>query len=224
MLKYIKSEELINEVKNQLSYWFDSNMLDESTLYARIRYCLSKMGMNILPRKIDIIEINNYRGNLPNDFQYLCMALACREEFAYKHSRFDNIVYLKEEKVCEVNLCESKCNMILDNCGNIFKITQSFEKKPIKYKWTEFEVLKIANKSRPKCIKDCFNFTKKGENEIEIKEKEIITTFCDGLIYIEYMALLEEENEYLIPDNETIKEWIKADMVEQCFKTLYYNN
>lgn len=223
LINYIESDTLVAEVKNILKSWFDSSKTDESYFYPVLKRCLSKLKFNAYPEKFAIISVENYKAKLPKDFFRLCQALACLQEFAEDYDRYDEVINTEERHVCELNLCETVCDVCHDGCGNMYKVIQTFNRRPEKLYWNAFEVLCIGEDTKPMCTKDCFNFGSKAKNEIEIKNGEIHTTFCEGLIYIEYLAFLEQDDNFLIPDNETIINWIKSEMIYEILKNLYYN-
>lgn len=221
-MNYITSDIVIAEVKNFLDLYWSAKKLDDSILFSTIRECLAKLKFKTHPLKMDILEVNNYKVDLPDDFQSLCVALACHVEQCIEKP-YNPAIRTEERHVCELNLCETKCDVCHDDCGNMFKIVQVFDDYYTTKEWTKFEVLNISKGSKPKCTKDCFNFRSKTGNEIEIKNNKVYTTFPEGLIYIEYIALLERDGLYLIPDNERIIKWIKDELIRTCIQYLYLN-
>jgi hypothetical protein len=218
-MKYISSTAIIDEVKNELSFWFENHSVDETLLYPCIRFCMSKIKLDHYPEKTGILQVENYKATLPKDFKQLCIALACTSGFerAYTH----DVEITEERTVCELNVCETICDVCTDSCGSMYKIIQKF---PTHWKeWNSFDLLKPTSKSYPYCYKNCFNFRSKSKNEIEINGNVMHTNFEQGLIYIEYIQDLETEDDYQIPDNETVIAWVKAEMIFKIFQTLFYN-
>ena len=223
-MKYISSDIVINELKDKLSTWFDGNHVDDSILYPRIEHCLSKISLDNHPEKFTVLEIEQGKAKLPSDFKQLCLALSCMPRVKENElSRFNEVINTEERHVCELNLCESSCDVCHDECGNMYQMVQTFNRYPEKIVWDTFDVLCIGKDTKPLCSDDCFNFRSKSPNHIEIKNGYLHTNFDDGLVYIEYVAKLEDGVHFLIPDHPTIKEWIKADMIHEVFQTIYYN-
>lgn len=218
-MNYIKGSEIINRVANKLSTWFDSNQVDESVLYPKIEWAISKMGLKIFPEKSVILEIENGEAILPKDFYKLCMALACVKEVI---SDPVEIIYTEEQTVCELNLCETVCDVCTDDCGNMFKVVQKF---PRYHKtFTSFDILCPTKRSLPECSDNCFNFKSRSKNQVDIINGKMITNYNKALVYVEYIAFPEMDGDYLIPDNPTIIEWIEALLVFEVFQVLYFNN
>lgn len=217
-MRYISSNVIIAEVKNKLSKYFDSNLVDESIFYPRIKSCLDELRFDVYEEKIAVLEVENKQADLPEDFKRMCLALACFQEHCIETS---DIIYTEQQHVCELNLCETACDVCHDDCGNMMKIVQKF---PQTYKtWNTFDVLCLTKESLPFCDKNCFNFRSKSKNEIDIRNSKINTNFDRGLVYIEYVASLEGKTDFNIPDQSKIVEWIKADLIHEAFQTMYWN-
>lgn len=219
MITYIEAQELVKEVKNELSPWFEKGALDESYLYPAIRSCLGKMGLRILPVKKDVVKVDNYQAELPCDFYKLATAIGCGME---QWKDFDYLTTnLEEHIVTELQTCKTACDYCSDDCGNLYGIKQYFNSYAVEF--TDLFPLSVSNDARPYCISDCFKF-QGAKDEITIKNGKIYTNFKVGSIYLEYLTNVEADSgDLLIPDNETIKDWIKDEMFFVCFRKLYRN-
>lgn len=222
MIQYTSVDELVREVKNELSTHFERGSLDESFIYPPIKKCLSKMGVRILPTKSDIVNIENYNGDLPCAFYKLVFAVGCHKG-EYKPEPDYLNTKLVEHEVSEsdfINTCKTTCDVCSDSCNNLFEIKQYFNTYSVEF--TNLYPLKVTTDARPYCTDECFKSLRKG-NEITIKNGKIYTAFETGKIYLEYLTLLEEDGELLIPDNEIIKDWIKHEIFFVLFRKLYLN-
>ena len=217
-VKYEPVNNLIQEVKLELHSYFDSNMVDEAIFPSVIRKCLEKIRWDHRPVMWDVIEIDCGKGDLPKNFDKLCLALGC----------FDCTVVTKrpgihtqEYHVCELDLCQTSCDVCHDECGNMYQIVQKFEEYSTSYR--KFELLNPTGHMRPHCVDNCFNFASQSKNEICVVDGKLETNFEKGLVYIEYVAKLEDENGYLVPEKQAIQEWIKAELIHKTVQVLYWN-
>lgn len=219
--QYIDASELVNEVKNELSTYFNQGTLDESYLYPGIRRCLGKMGLKIYPSKTAVLTVDDYKAKLPVDFYKLQIALGC---FQVTTSDID-VTQSKYEEVRYETLPDDTCTyeVCSDTCG-YFSIQQKFDTFTNIY--TTTGVLNVSQDARPYCTNECFAYNDyKKQDEITIKNGKIYTSFTSGQVYIEYLSNLEtEEGDLMIPDNQTIRQWIKDEITLDCFKYLYLNN
>lgn len=217
--QYIDASQVINELKNELGSYFNQGSLDESYLYPRIKWCLGKMGLKIYPSKSDILVIDNYCVRLPRDFYKLQTALGC---FKVTSSVIDTTQSKYEEvRIEELPNCACNYTFCQDECG-AFQIQQKFDTFTNVY--TTTQILSVSEDARPYCTNECFSWAKQGQDQITIKNGKIHTSFQTGQVYIEYLSNLEtEEGDLMIPDSETIKDWIKNELRVVCFRILYDN-
>jgi len=225
-LNFITAQDLLNEVKNDLRVFFERAVVDDSHLYPVVRECLAKLGSKVYPVGNSVIYIENYQGNLPEDFHKLILAVGC---FSYTVKQTPNLnpqLYDVSEAQLEDFLISKPSVTCLDECGENFYVIQRFESFDVTY--SEFTPLSLSNSSIPYCANDCFNKNILYQQQIDISNKKISAGFEKGYIYIDYLQKLETEDmdgkELLIPDFERIKEWIKAACVKKVFQVLYWNN
>lgn len=224
-MKYIKSSEIINEVKNNLSSWFDSNKLDESILYRRIRYCLSKIRYENHPYKNTTLVIENYSTDLPEDLLSLNLALLCYQTTEeHPLSRYDKIQVSTTVKEA-IDWGNADLETVYQNIHNIDGYIEKIvvsnpEFEDITY--NGFVPLYLSNSST-QCTKACLLQQGSTQGQAHIKDGVLYTQVETGLVYIEYYSKLEDNFNYLIPDNERVIDWIISDLIYECFKYLYYN-
>lgn len=221
-LKYIPAQELIKETKNEISSYFEKGSLDESLLYPIIRTCLSKMGLKILPVKKTVLKLDNGKVELPCDFYKMDFALGCG--FCQNIGIDLNVPQFLEYEVSGFNICETECDFCSDDCGNVYGIRQFYNTWTTEF--SELFQLTVGTDAQPFCTSGCFEDLRRSRgNEITIKNGHIYANFLEGYIYIEYLTNLEsDDGDLMIPDQQTIKDWIKHEMLFVCFRKLYMNN
>lgn len=219
-MKYINSSEIVNDVKNRLSSYFSSNKVDDSIFPRAIKNCVDKMGIRILPEKCTVVEVVDCKAELPEDFSMMCLAFLCTNKRTYVPNPTKVI---EQRLVCELDRCETVCDVCHDDCGNMFKI---IEKKSFDaFEYTTFDLLKATKGCRPYCSDGCFNFKSRSCNEFEIKDergqKVLLTNVSDGLIYIEYLADLSTEFDFMLPDHAYIRDWVFEELRREVYAYLY---
>lgn len=224
-MKYVKSTELIQEVKNMLDSYFNANKLDESILYRRIRYCLSKIKFEHHPYKDTVLVIEDYKTELPEDLVNLNVALLCyKQEAQHPLARYEKVVVTEDVQEYfdwgELSVNEVFERIHSDN--NIIEkvIERSQERDPVIY--NTFAPLMLSRQST-----QCTDAFKRNQcsthSQANLRNGILHTTVESGRVYIEYFAELEDDGIYMIPDKPRITEWIIADMMYQCLKYLYIN-
>ena len=205
--KYIKSDVIVNEVKNLLSSYFDQGTLDESILYPKIRWCLDKMGMKVHPYKTAMIGISNKQGKLPLDFYKLNYAIGCGESEVWEDMNgLDQFVpRITEKRIYDVPACKSKFDYCTNECGETYEILQSFEQ--VKYRYWNFFEVKVSS-SKESCSDNCPNINYGCQNDIAIRNGHVYTNF-NGNVYIDYLGTMED---------------IDGDLLlVECLLKLFYN-
>lgn len=209
-LRFVTAQSIVAEVRNELPSLSNLN-IDDTLLYPYIAKCLSRLGEKILPVKNDVLLVCNYKAKLPLDFYKLSLAMACWEgSVKYPLPRIhleDRIITEAEMSVCERAY---QCELCEDNCGNKYKIIQKFDYQEVEFQTTD--LVRVSKQSRNYCENSCFNFKSNSENEITIVGNNILTSWSDGHIYIEYIAS-NTQDDYMIPDYPLITDWIKQELI-----------
>lgn len=217
-MNYISSSDLINELENEMSMYFNTGKVDKSSLPAVIRSCLVKIGVVAMPSKECILEVSNFKAKLPNGLYRILEAMCCLQN---KCIIPDQRITTETKRVCEVDLCERSCDICRDECGNMFKFIQRTEDRILE--WTQVEHLNPSTRSAPFCDNNCFKFKPGCPYEFDIKDGYFHANFEHGMVYLYYKENLENEEGFSIPDFPEITEWIKQSMIVQLFKILYRN-
>jgi hypothetical protein len=223
-MEYIKLNEIVNEVKNTLSSYFENNLVDDSIMYPSIKLLSKKFGLRIRNVKKDVLEVYNSKATIPLDFYKLKLAVGCFERTeVFNDDDYRQPVRITQEtsnyKVnhCETDICTNECNEIV-------RLVQSRLDRTI-FEWTDFKPLKLNTISTTYADKDCHNLKIQSENEITFHKGEIIANFDKGDIYIEYYTLLEDDDQdILIPDNEILINAYRTQMIKDVFEYLMYNS
>ena len=220
-LNYITSDDLIAEVKDELSIWFENGKLDEAYMYSDIRKCLYKMGLKILPIKREVLLVKDYLAKLPKDFHKVTLAMGCFEESQIMEPDVRSPEVIEEVSFCEFGMDDFCGDIILDECGNISKfiVKRKGHYKVIYDRWLPLSMDKVSIYS---CADGCYNTNVKSKEIITIANGKIMTNFAEGIIYLEYYSTLETEDTIQIPDNEIIIAWIRGLLVKRGFEKLYY--
>jgi hypothetical protein len=209
-VRYISSEEVVNDVKNRMSGYFNSGKVDESILPRVIRRCVGLMGIKAKPRKKSVLTIQQYKAELPEDFDSVVLVMGCGTATAWVKDEWPNPARISIETA-------GKCEVCTDQCGNVLKVT--YQDQFQKYQYEDYVVLRAASLSY--CATNCPNTRSKCRYQFEIKEengcKVLITDIPEGHLYMEYVATVEHEAHFDIPAHEYIRDWV----FEECRKEVY---
>lgn len=219
MIKYRRAQEIINQVADDLSSYYDQGLIDFSKLYKVIRKCNAALGEKINPEKQEVIHVKNFKSYLPEDFSALNYAFVCKTKtiLAPPPPKGFQIEY---KTICEGT---KSCSPCITECDNQVVIYQKLDEN-----WTQFkdlEVVRISPKSFNKCNHDCPNVFSKSGNIFTIEEdSSITTTFETGEIYMNYVGVMENSDEdLLIIDHPLVEPYYEAELIKQILKLIVYN-
>jgi|694.fasta_scaffold75644_6 hypothetical protein len=222
-IKYINVEKVVSLVKNQLSSYFETNLVDESVLYENIKYLSSRFGLKIKNVNYDVLEVRNYKATLPYNFYKLKKAVGCFERRqVIKESDYRQPVNVYQEiSHHKINHCET--SICTNECDEVVRLVQSRLDQTV-FEWSEFKPLQIGTSVKNLIDSNCPNLKVEAEDEISINEKEIIANFETGEVYVEYYtSLSNDDGTLLIPDNDIIIKAYRTQMIKDVFEFLIYN-
>ena len=222
-MNYIHTDEIINEVKNRFPTYFASNKVDGCIFPSVLSSSIGKMRLRIYPEKKAMVHIDKCKGELPVDFKSVCLAVACNSKVEWHPTSL--ATKTEERIVCELNLCETVCDVCTNDCGNMYKIIQKIDFK--KFEYQDYELLRPSKNCVHHCASGSPNFMSKSTDEFEVKKTgrgwEMLTNFDEGVVYLEYLGELYLEDGFMVPDNETIREWIFAELRKETYSYLWDN-
>lgn len=182
--------ELMAIVKNDMHKWDAEGLIDEGSLIKTVMYCNDKLGIPIREIREVAIPIEDFRGDLPVDFEkayYVC-ALRCSNTLVV-HGRnpFDN--NFDQDKIYEACLTRDQLG-----CVENYMVTIKRESKEIHHHYGEWTHLDISSSSYSHCHIDCPNKRKRGKYTVEIRDNEIRTPFRSGTIYLMYVGMMKDHD------------------------------
>lgn len=215
--EYIKLSQLLGSVKSDLHLYDDSNLIDEDRLIKIIRKVNSDLGVRLHESKSCIIDVENYKAQLPVDFWKLELAFATSTttinvgnlmlggatqtemvtEYPTDPTDQQNILNYSQKvnnyTPVKLGCYDSDCNQ----CYWIIKKNPTAQKVKI----TNIIPLQL----NPSCNNHLTHYSphckfNEGSYQIDINENIIETSFKSGQIIITYLGNLEDEDgNVLIP-------------------------
>lgn len=219
MLKFIEAEDIINVVKNDLSSYFESNLVDESILYPHLKNCLDLLGSRLYTKSSVLLEVKDFKATLPYEVKDILSIAACTSYQYRKPDIFGKITY--EKRICEVPICKTECDYCHDDFGR-FQVIQQFPTETIIHK--DIVDLKECPDQRPVICEDCdkelLAQKKLYGNSYKLEGNVIHLGFETGSIFLE---VVRERDELVVPDIPEIRDWITEELTMTVFKRIWYN-
>lgn len=219
-LNYMTLNQLMASVESDMKKYADNGMIDRGDIIKVVRKVNEDIGLKIYREREAIIEICDFKGELPLDFMSLQMAVACTIEHAYiGPSVFGTHTY--ETNIPVTPYSNATC---LNECGGCFWVTQQFKDKVVKY--DKLTPLKLTKRAMNHASENCINFGwNRSGYDVDIDEGQLITGFREGKIYISYLAdLVDEEGNLLLLDHPLTTEYYEYSVKKQLLENFMMNN
>jgi hypothetical protein len=235
-LKYITFDQLMASVESDFDSYADAGMINRGKVIDIIRAVNADLGLKLNQEKQTILEIKNYKADLPEDFMYLQLALGCTVEHynlgpgsvlgTHTVEHNSNSPISSQDYEIPVNVYQNnnewaKCQ--LNECGGTYWVTQQFKNKTIKF--DRLIPLKLTKRSDRFCSDNCLNrFVNNAGYDIDIQHGQIVTGFREGKIYINYLAdMIDEEGNILVYDHPLLTQYYAYSAKERLMENFYMN-
>lgn len=201
---YITASEIIAELQSEAVFKDNPQILDKPSIYRWIQWSLQEFGRNVMTKESIVVDIENYRGRVPEGFGQLSLAVYCQgnscvikgepeeaAQTAIYTSKVTTSEYFSSVSSCSNGGdCKPDCTVettvkeeikLSDTCS------LDLYYNPIGYVKLGRGVLDGG------CTDDCINRNIKSPYGIDIKGNMIFSTFKSGSVYMEYYKLPEDE-------------------------------
>lgn len=219
-IKKVALSQILASVRNDMPSMDNQGYIDQSRVIKKVMWCNDKLGIRLQDKKECIIEVKDYKAQLPLDFSKVAFVCALSaNSFGIDNFRnpFHNTVTIDmqnrakaEQCACPVTLgCELVYpDKIIRRCTE--NITQTY---------TQWIPLKLSKFSDPHVHHMCLN--KGGKYTIDIQEELIELPFREGELYIMYFSnLLTEDGEVQVPFHPMISDWYEWCIKEKIFQDI----
>jgi hypothetical protein len=245
-MEFMKSQELIDIVSNELESYIESGLLEPSKFHNKIDL-LNKQFDGLFNNEKDrcVVQINNYKAKLPTNFHKLISGHLCSSYKEIHHNvnpRINTHVEYCEKDICKsscnqcghffsnqstcgckVNTCNDKCKVYCkDSCGDQFQFFQRIENEVI-----EFDRVDRVSIIAMEANEDLVNSVLHENNGIQVGVKNgfLNTTFKSGTLVIEYYTkTTDQDGDVLVPADPIILNYYTHSLVYDALKGMAYNN
>lgn len=219
---HITLDQLMASVETDLNRFADNGMINRGSVIKVIRKVNEYLGLKINRERQIVLEIKNYKADLPSDLQAIQVALLLGVQSIQFHKPGE--VYGNhttewnrgEELPVEIGYRRGACN----NCGEEYWITQRFEDRIVQY--DRVVPLRINFHSRAWGSSGILNF--RAKQEIEIEDGYIICPIKEGHLYLNYLAdMADEDGNLLILDHPLLTEYYEYSVKKHLLENWMLN-
>lgn len=226
-LNYISVDEIINESEHLLSSYLQAGIVSTDFLYPILQRCLASIGATILPTKQEILKIDNFGCALPDDYYSLILLMGSHAWATYRIPPQAQVTYetnniptgIRSDFNIDIPIAFNNPLGIENptfatNEFGRYSIVQRVNAEI--YYQAELRTLTLGTN-----INNCYNPFNKNDYDVEIKNKRIHTNFKDGVLFMEYRAM--NQDEVLVPDIPQFFEWLKMEATYNILQYLSLN-
>jgi hypothetical protein len=222
--RYKTFDALMAGIESDLGKWADEGYIDRGQYIKVVRECNAFIGLRINAERETMLEVRDHTSLLPEDFQFLQLALGIRKGFVRgpllhgtQTEAHTGDIPVKIE--CQMHTCD---NSMDGPCDNPVWITQKIGIKTQII--TDIDALELTQSSHPRCTDTCINFHVRSHNQMRIQDDHATFSFREGLVYINYIAdMLDENNNVLILDHPLVNDYYEYAIKKKFFENMFLN-
>lgn len=226
-LVYKTFDELISEVAVDFKMYNAEGYIDPAQLIKVAQKCNYDLGLRINMTKETIIEIDNGKAKLPDDFDVLNYALLLdkyvEQEVIITGTQREDVAIVPDQYCsrCGHTSVICKCHTVITNdCGTHFQVIEKYKTQTRVYE--KFERLHFKRNSR--VSKVCSDSSINSSKSAELKNNHVYIPVDTGKIYISYQGAMEDEDgNLLVLDNPVVNEYYEYAIKERLLENLYFN-
>ena len=244
-LKYRTFDQLFEDVSSDFKNYSLEGLINPQELLKVARKCNYDLGFRIYRTRQVILEVENGKVRLPDDFHILNFALVGGEttvtEAQPQGTNIEERLIMPPDYVCEPGqptVCgqaPDPCNDPIDpcnttdpcsgtcltKCGQEYQLIQKINTTTRTYKQT----FPLYITDHEKVEWDCPNTKWQGcANQARIDNGWLKTNFKSGKVYLNYMGdMVDDEGNILVPDHEMINEYYEYALKKRILENLVMN-
>lgn len=226
--QYRTFDELMESVRVDLPIQANEDQIRPEQLIKVVQLVNHDLGLRIQQEKEAVIEIENHKARLPEDFHILNFALllgSFRVETPVIHGRHteERIIEPEPDEVLTTTPSCSSCRPVkLTECGTTYQVVETFKPNEVRI-YEHFFPLKIG--SSKFVGKQCINLGHSGPNHATIRDGFIFTNFESGKIYLHYLGdMVDEDGNLLVADHPRLNEYYEYKVKQRIFENLRMRN
>lgn len=231
---FITPEGVYAIVKEELKSYFDTGAIDDLMFPTYLNKALDKLGKGAYYITEDILNIEDFKSRLPDNFYAVREAWLCTSVNGYP-KRSANSFYSQASstdtiQVSPVTVAGTACTnteCTNDNCDGTECMPQLIQavyktNNEVNVQYKKEYLLKPGNISVKKnCSLDCANYGSSAPDSFDIRDNKFWTNFREGTVYLVFYATgYDDKGNQLIPDNYRIKEYLELFLKYKMFETL----
>ena len=228
-------KNLVAEIATKLKKYDDAGLVDYISINEWIRNGLKEFGGNIMDASEFVVNIKNGKGDLPDNFYSLVLALKCDLEGYYTPKepkkllqssnyyveRIDTPLYWDNQLSTVPCPEEADCHLVKQD---VYFLDRTGTKTYGQAYYGNVQKLKLKKGyNKTKCDKGCPNLFYESPYEVSINNTQLQPNFEEGNIYIRYRGLpVDETGDLIIPEiqRNKLQEYLQYTCIRRTLEDL----
>lgn len=217
---FITFSEIMGMVKTELRLYDEMGLIKDINYLEPVRLCNEKLGLTFSEEKQVILEVRDFKTQLPSDFYKVFYMAGLHVRNFSVHNMINPFDNNQDQRTSyEADLCKGLfgCDV---NVTVIYK-KQGVDVTNIYYNWDE---IAVAKRVLHKCHK-MSPLNHEGKYTVDFTDTEILTPFREGELYMLYLSeMVNEEGELLLPSHPLLIPWYKWSIIEKVLSDIIFNS
>lgn len=225
---FVSAKKLYAEIRFELDSYFAVGAMDDILFDLWLSRALDKLGVTVKKKSAVVIQIQNYKGVLPNDFSSVYDVWSCTTTRP-KSVVDPTYIYYQEDYEFE-DQCTDKCSYC--RAGDETKCTcpEDYPDCKVVHRVTGTSVFSFTRQHRivpgdiyttELCNPSCPVLKANSEDTFQISDCHIYTTVKEGTINLYYYTKpVDKEGNLLVPENSYIHEYLFNLILFNSYKKL----
>jgi hypothetical protein len=219
-LQYRTYDELLASVLSDFKTYDQEGMIDPQDLIKVAQSINKELTIKIHQLKEAVLDVNKCTVRLPNDFYSLNFALLCSKyevTVPVMHGTNTEDVIAPPVVACAANSANNHPVVCLSTCGKDYSVVQRFKYETRTYQ--HFLPIHIEDSARVSTR--CPNKFLRAERSAYIKAGWLYTNFDNGVLYINYMGSMEDdEGNLLVLDHPIVNNYYEYALKERILENM----
>lgn len=227
--RYIRLNELMSSVKSDLHLYDDSGFVDDDRVIKIIAECNEKLGQRIYKSRECVLDIVNFKADLPTDLYKIENILASQVyNEVYMNPDFGasqhEILYEKPTDDRNIiNYGKMGCKDSCDNCFWIEDKKNTYVQKMIRFE--KFIPLQLSNSLYNKCTEYSPCNLRDRSYKLDLESDIFKFSFETGKAYLCYLGnLMSEDGEIEIPFHPMLNSYYEWSVKEKLLEDMFLNS
>ena len=227
----ISAEIVFANVKQMLKSYEAAGLINDADLFRWTQWVINFMGIGHLKERELVLDVEDYKATMPEDFALLWVAHKCDSKFD-DDGEATYRWYMPEQRFVlrdwVSKVCYSDCDARRDE--ETFEVTRIVEletKQSIKQHFCNRTLMSFNKRvsKTGRCHSQCKNLYNNSQWNFNFDDKFMYLNFKKGYVHLQYYAHLHDEDGYpMIVNNTLIKQAVEDYLIYKCFQMIYYNN